>query len=89
MTDASVVQIGLDALVLAAKLAGPILLMTLGVGVMVGLVQSVTQLQEPTLTFVPKFVGVGIVVVLCGNWMLGEAIAFTQMLFERIPELLG
>jgi flagellar biosynthetic protein FliQ len=89
MTDASVVQIGMDALVLAAKLAGPTLLMTLGVGLFIGLIQSVTQLQEPTLTFVPKFIGVGLVILLSGNWMLGEAVAFTQLLFDRIPEYLG
>jgi flagellar biosynthesis protein FliQ len=89
MTDASVVQIGLDALILAAKLAGPILLMTLGVGLFIGLIQSVTQLQEPTLTFVPKFIGTGLVIVLAGNWMLGEAVGFTEMLFDRIPEFLG
>lgn len=89
MTDASVVQIGLDALILAAKLAGPILLMTVGVGVMVGLVQSVTQLQEQTLTFVPKFIGAGLIILLAGNWMLGQAETFTLALFHRIPELLG
>jgi flagellar biosynthesis protein FliQ len=89
VTDASVVQIGLDALILAAKLAGPVLLMTLGVGLLVGLVQSVTQLQEATLTFVPKFIGVGVIIVLAGNWMLGEAVSFTQALFQRLPELLS
>ena len=89
MTDASVVQIGMDALVLAAKLAGPTLLMTLGVGLFIGLIQSVTQLQEPTLTFVPKFIGVGLVILVSGNWMLAEAIGFTQALFDQIPEFLG
>lgn len=89
MTDASVVQIGLDALILSAKLAGPILLMTLGVGLFIGLIQSVTQLQEPTLTFVPKFIGTGLIIVLAGNWMLGEAVHFTQDLFQQIPEFLS
>jgi flagellar biosynthetic protein FliQ len=89
MTDASVVQIGMDAMILAAKLAGPTLLMTLGIGLFIGLIQSVTQLQEPTLTFVPKFIGVGLVILLSGNWMLGEAVGFTQALFDQIPEFLG
>jgi flagellar biosynthetic protein FliQ len=89
VTDASVVQIGLDALILAAKLVGPVLLMTLGVGLLVGLVQSVTQLQEATLTFVPKFIGVGLIIVVAGNWMLGEAVSFTEHLFQRLPELLS
>jgi flagellar biosynthesis protein FliQ len=89
VNDASVVQIGLDALILAAKLAGPVLLMTLGVGLLIGLVQSVTQLQEATLTFVPKFIGVGLIIVVAGNWMLGEAVSFTEGLFQRLPELLS
>jgi flagellar biosynthetic protein FliQ len=89
MTDTAVLEIGMDALILAAKLAGPTLLMTLGVGLFIGLIQSVTQLQEPTLTFVPKLVGVGLVILLSGNWMLAEAVTFTQALFDQIPEFLG
>lgn len=89
MTDASVVQIGLDALTLGAKLAGPVLLMTLGIGLFIGLIQSVTQLQEQTLTFVPKLVGVALVILLAGNWMLGEAVGFTEELFRQLPEFLS
>lgn len=89
MTDTMVVEIGLQAMFLAVKLAGPILLMTLGLGLGIGLVQSVTQLQEPTLTFVPKFIGAGLVLLLGGAWMLREAIGFTQRLFELVPTLLS
>jgi flagellar biosynthetic protein FliQ len=88
MNDASVVQIGLDAMLLAFKLAAPVLIVSLAVGLGIGLVQSVTQLQEPTLTFVPKFACVGIVILVGGNWMLHEMVSFTTMLFARIPELL-
>ena len=88
MNDASVVQIGLDAMVLAFKLAAPVLIVSLAVGLGIGLVQSVTQLQEPTLTFVPKFAGVAVVILLAGNWMLHEMVSFTTTLFERIPDLL-
>jgi flagellar biosynthesis protein FliQ len=89
VTDTSVVQIGLEAMTLAFKLGGPILLVTLGIGLAVGLVQSVTQLQEQTLTFVPKCVGVCLVILLGGAWMLQTTVAFTNDLFARIPELLG
>jgi flagellar biosynthesis protein FliQ len=51
--------------------------------------QSVTQIQEVTLTFVPKLVGVGLVVVLAGHWMLREIIHFTQTLFTELPSLLA
>jgi flagellar biosynthesis protein FliQ len=89
MSDASVVQIGLEAMLLAFKLGGPVLLVTLGIGLAVGLVQSVTQLQEQTLTFVPKCIGVSAVLLLGGAWMLQTAVAFTEGLFARLPELLG
>ena len=89
MTDTMVVEIGLQAMLLAVKLAGPILMVTLGLGLSIGLVQSVTQLQEPTLTFVPKFLGAGAVLLLGGAWMLREAIGFTQALFDLVPTLLS
>lgn len=89
MTDTSVIQIGLEAMTLAFKLGGPLLLVTLGIGLAVGLVQSVTQLQEQTLTFVPKCVGVCVVLLVGGAWMLQTTIGFTNDLFARIPELLG
>jgi flagellar biosynthetic protein FliQ len=89
MTDSMVVQIGLQSMLLAAKLAGPLLLTTLGIGLVVGLVQSVTQLQEPTLTFVPKFLGAALVVLVGGSWMLAEAVAFVHALFDLLPEMLA
>lgn len=89
MTDTEVIQIGLDAMILGLKLGGPILLVTLGIGLAVGLIQSVTQLQEQTLTFVPKCFGVAVVILLGGAWMLSTIITFTDDLFARLPELLG
>ncbi|MGY6499360.1 MAG: flagellar biosynthetic protein FliQ [Acidimicrobiales bacterium] len=88
MTDTMVIQIGLQAMLLAAKLAGPVLMTTLGLGLAIGLFQSVTQIQEPTLTFVPKFIGTAVVLLLGGAWMLREAVGFTQMLFDLVPTLL-
>ena len=55
---------------MCAKVAGPFLIVVLAIGIVVGLLQSVTQLQEPTLTFVPKLVGAAIVIAVSGNWML-------------------
>jgi flagellar biosynthesis protein FliQ len=89
MTDTSVMQIGMDALWLAVKLGGPILMVGLVIGLAVGLMQAVTQVQEITLTFVPKFVGIVIVMAVSGNWMLAEIVAFTQTLFSRVPALLA
>lgn len=88
MTDTSVIEIAVAAMTITAKLAMPVLLMSLGVGFAISLLQSMTQVQEVTLTFVPKLIGVGLVIMLGGNWMLAEMIAFTNQLFEMLPTLL-
>jgi flagellar biosynthetic protein FliQ len=86
--DQTVIEIGLQAMVLAAKLAGPILLTALAVGFGISLFQSVTQIQEATLSFVPKAIAIAIVIVVCGNWMLHELVSFTTELYLRIPSIL-
>ncbi len=88
MDDDKVIQIVADALLTATKIAGPVLLATLTIGLILSIVQSATQIQEQTLTFVPKLAGIAIVILLAGHWMLGETIAFTHSLFNMIPQLL-
>jgi flagellar biosynthetic protein FliQ len=85
----SVLDIGLAALILAAKLAAPVLVTALVVGFVVSLVQSVTQIQEVTLSFVPKAIAASIALLVAGHWMISEVVAFTDDLFARIPSLLG
>lgn len=89
MTDTAVTEIGLQAMVLAAKLGAPILLTALAVGLLIGMLQSATQLQEPTIVFVPKFMTLAVVLLVSGNWMLSEAMSFTRQLFTMLPRLLG
>ena len=89
MNDVTVVNLVTTALVLSAKLAAPMLLTALGVGFLISLFQSVTQLQEQTLAFVPKAVAVGASLVICGKWMIHQLTDFTTVLWERIPQLLG
>jgi flagellar biosynthetic protein FliQ len=89
MKDQTVIEIGLQAMVLAAKLCAPILLTALAIGFGVSLFQSVTQIQEATLSFVPKAIGIAIVIVISGNWMLHELVSFTTQLYERIPTILN
>ena len=89
MTDNQVIQLGLEAMTVAAKLSAPVLLTALVIGFAVSLFQSVTQIQEATLSFVPKVAGVGIAVLLCGNWMLHSMISFTDELFAKLPGLLN
>lgn len=89
MDTNAVLDIGLDALVMAAKLAGPLLVTALVVGFGVSLIQSITQIQEITLSFVPKAVAVAVALLISGHWMISELVAFTTELFGRIPQLLG
>lgn len=89
MNTNAVLDIGLDALVLAAKLSAPVLITALVIGFAVSLVQSITQIQEVTLSFVPKAIGVAVALLVAGHWMISELVAFTTDLFGRIPGLLG
>ena len=89
MDTNAVLDIALDALVLAAKLAAPVLVTALVVGFTVSLVQSVTQIQEVTLSFVPKAVAAGAALLVSGHWMITELVTFTHDLYGRIPALVG
>ena len=89
MSDTVVIHIGLMAMLAAAKISAPILITALGIGLAVGLLQSATQIQEVTLTFVPKFIGVGLVILIGGSWMLNEMVSFTQSMYRMVPELIG
>ncbi len=89
MNANAVLDICLQALIVGAKLSAPVLVTALVVGLAVSLVQSITQLQEATLSFVPKAVAVALALVVCGHWMITEMVTFTHELFTRIPALLG
>lgn len=88
MNSSEVLNIAVQALWVAAKLCAPILLTALIVGFAVSLLQSITQIQEATLAFVPKAVGVALALLLAGHWMITEIVTFTHELFDKIPLLL-
>jgi len=88
MNTQQVLDIGTGALVVCAKIAGPFLVVVLAIGVVVGLLQSVTQLQEPTLTFVPKLLGAAIVIAVGGNWMLSTLVSYGHELIAGVPNLM-
>ena len=89
MTDSDVLGIALETMVVALKLTAPILVPALVIGFVISLIQSMTQIQEFTLSFVPKLIGVGVSLLVCGNWMLHTLISYTNDLFARLPGLLG
>jgi flagellar biosynthetic protein FliQ len=88
VTDVEIIGILTGALELAAKISGPLLVMALVVGVAVSLFQAVTQVQEMSLTFVPKLIGMALVLVFAGNWMLRELVGWVEELWSSIPSLL-
>jgi flagellar biosynthesis protein FliQ len=89
MTDTAVIAIALQTMMVALKLSAPILVTSLVIGFAISLFQSMTQIQEFTLSFVPKLVGVGVALLVSGNWMLHTMIDFTNDLFESLPGLLS
>jgi flagellar biosynthesis protein FliQ len=89
VNDAQVLEIFANGMLVASKLAGPLLMVALVVGVGVSLLQTVTQIQEMTLSFVPKVVGIVLVLLVSGNWMLREIVSFAQQLWSSIPTLVG
>jgi flagellar biosynthetic protein FliQ len=89
MTDTDVIHIAYQVMLVAAKLCAPALVTALVIGLAVSLFQSATSIQEFTLSFVPKLVGVSLALILCGHWMLNTMISFVQELFAQIPNLLS
>jgi flagellar biosynthetic protein FliQ len=89
MDDAAVIHIAILTMIISAKVAGPVLAMSLAVGLGISLLQSITQIQEVTLTFVPKLAAVALVIVVSGSWMLNQLVGFTDNLFNMIPGLIG
>lgn len=87
--EQQIIQIVADGMIAAAKVSGPVLIVTLGVGLLLSIVQSATQIQESTLTFLPKVVAAGIVLVVTGSWALGVLVSFTHQVFDQLPRLLG
>ncbi len=84
MNDDIILQIGQDALKAMAMLSAPLLLSTLVVGLVVSIFQALTQINEATLTFVPKMVVIAIVLVLLGPWMLDFMKTYTVNLFDSV-----
>ncbi|WP_040159371.1 flagellar biosynthesis protein FliQ [Mobilicoccus massiliensis] len=88
MSDNDVMHLAVQAMMLGAKLAGPILIVTLVMGFVISLLQAVTQVQEATLTFVPKVIAVALILLFMGNWMMHETVTFTENLLHDLPRVI-
>ena len=89
MTPETVMTSGQRALELTLLLAAPLLLTTLAIGLLVGIFQAATQINEMTLSFIPKLIGMAAALVIAGPWMLNQLIGYTRTLIESIPSLIG
>ncbi|MEX2446358.1 MAG: flagellar biosynthesis protein FliQ [Dehalococcoidia bacterium] len=87
MNDASVIAIAQDALMTTLLVSAPILIVSLVVGMLVSVFQAMTQINEVTLTFVPKILGVFAVTAVTGPWMIGTMVDYTTRLFAALPTL--
>jgi flagellar biosynthetic protein FliQ len=89
MNQDTVVNLASQAMSLALKIAGPLLLVALVIGLVISVFQAVTQIQEQSLSLIPKIAGVAVVIILLGPWMLGQLVSYTTALYTAIPTMVG
>ena len=89
MTPETVVTVGRHALEMTLMLAAPLLLTALAVGLIVGIFQAATQINEMTLSFIPKLLAMAAVLAISGPWMLRTLVEYTRNLIESIPGMIG
>ena len=89
LTPETVLQVGQKALELTAMLASPLLLSALAVGLLIGMFQAATQINEMTLSFIPKLITLAVAMAVAGPWMLRLIMDFTRQLIGSIPYLIG
>ena len=89
MTPETVMTVSQRALEITLLLSAPLLLTALLVGLLVGIFQAATQINEMTLSFIPKLLGMAAAIVIAGPWMLKLLVSYTRELFMSIPSLIG
>jgi flagellar biosynthesis protein FliQ len=89
MTPEGVMTMGSQAMQVTLMVAAPALLVVLLIGLMVSIFQAATQINEQTLTFIPKLVGVIVVLIFAGPWMLGTMVDYMRTVFTSIPSMAG
>jgi len=88
MSESFVLSFAQSAVMIAVILAAPPLVTSLVIGSVVSLFQAATQIQETTLTFIPKIIGVGIVIAILGSWMVQKVLAFATDVFTSLPNII-
>ena len=87
MEIATVVDLGRSALWAVVLIASPMLVVALGVGLFIGVLQAATSINEQTLSFIPKLLALGLTLALFGGWQLGMLVDYTRSIYQRIPAM--
>lgn len=89
MTPEAVITLGQQAVEMTLVISAPLLLVALAIGLVVSIFQAATQINEMTLSFIPKLVGIFVVLILSGPWMVNTMVDYIQRLFGNIPWMIG
>ncbi len=89
MTPETVITVSQQALMVTAMASAPLLGTALVIGLVVGMFQAATQINEMTLSFIPKLLGIVVVIMFTGHWILSLLISYIRQLYEDIPQLIG
>jgi flagellar biosynthetic protein FliQ len=89
MDIATVIDLGREALWMTVLVSAPLLGVALAAGLLIGVIQAATSINEMTLSFIPKLAALAVVLVITGGWQIGVMVDFTRRIFERSPQLFG
>ncbi|POU03378.1 flagellar biosynthesis protein FliQ [Pseudescherichia vulneris] len=89
MTPESVMMMGTEAMKIALMVAAPLLLVALVTGLVISILQAATQINEMTLSFIPKIIAVFVAIIVAGPWMLNLLLDYMRSLFSNIPYIIG
>lgn len=85
MNEATIIDLSRETVLTIVETSMPLLLISLVIGLIISIFQTITSIQEQTLTFIPKFITIMLVVVLCGNWIMNKCVTLFEALMANIP----
>ena len=85
MNEATIIDLSRETVLTIVETSMPLLLISLVIGLIISIFQTITSIQEQTLTFIPKFIAIMLVVVLCGNWFMNKCVTLFEALMANIP----
>ena len=85
MNEATIIDLSRETVLTLVETSMPLLLISLVIGLIISIFQTITSIQEQTLTFIPKFIAIMLVVVLCGNWIMNKCVTLFEALMANIP----